>query len=102
MGELDFVDSNIFLEGDFVESLLGQALKIDVEELLRLERKGWGRLFFFISIISETDMSLPLEILKLQNLMVWSNWSIFSLNTYTEIVVLVFINYYWLKIKLHP
>jgi hypothetical protein len=37
-------------------------------------------------------MSLPLEILKLQNLIVWSNWSIFSLKSSADIDVLVFIS----------
>lgn len=53
-----------------------------------------GSPIFFISIISDMDMSLPLDILKLQNLIVWSNWSIFYLNNSLFTDELVFINYY--------
>jgi len=44
-------------------------------------------------MIYDIDMSLPLEILKLQNLIVWSNWSIFYLNNSLLTDELVFINY---------
>lgn len=54
-----------------------------------------GSPIFFISMIYDIDMSLPLEILKLQNLIVWSNWSIFYLNNSLLTDELVFINYYF-------
>lgn len=52
---------------------------------------------FFISMIYEIDIYFPFDILKLQNLIVWSNWSIFYLNNSLLIDVLVFISYFIIK-----
>lgn len=77
--EMNF--SMLFRQLDVAHPLLSQRLAKFIDTSIKLEREVSPP--FLNSTISVIESSLPLLILKLQNLMVCSIWSTFYLNTFS-------------------